>query len=54
MLDQGLGGWFGRQAANFFFDLPTFWTKNGLEAPPQATKPCFMLQNRRKGATIEI
>jgi hypothetical protein len=33
MPDRGLGGWFGHQAANFFFHLPTFWTKNGLEAP---------------------
>jgi hypothetical protein len=50
MLDRGLGGWFGHQAANFFFDLPIFWAKNGLEAPH---KPLSMLQNRRKGAMIE-
>ena len=32
MPDLGLGGWFGRQAAIFFFDLPIF-CKNSLETP---------------------
>ena len=33
MPDWGLGGWFGRQATIFFFDLPIFWPKNSLETP---------------------
>ena len=38
ILDHGLGGWFGCQAANFFFSLRIFFGENSSE---MARKPIF-------------
>jgi hypothetical protein len=38
MPDRGLGGWFGLQAANFFFDPPIF----GLKTAKNKSKRFFI------------
>jgi hypothetical protein len=55
MPNRGLGGWFGRQAANFFFDLPIFWAKNGLEAlyKPLSHVSCCKTEVREQQLTFE-
>jgi hypothetical protein len=55
MPDRGLGGWFGRQAANFFFDLAIFWAKNGLEAlyKPLSHVLCCKTEVREPRLTFE-
>jgi hypothetical protein len=48
MLDQGLGGWFSCQAANFLFDLPIFWVKNSLKHPRKIWKLLSVFQHLQK------